>query len=349
VLRPTQNPDVLVEISSVAVVDVTDDVIVDLTHDATPSRELGVPTSIRVWAQQARVGQRSTRRGFQTVGETIAMIATAMTVGALVGGAGGWLLALPMLLIALARIQNVTHEAAHRSVWKSNLANDLTLATIGVITFQPAPVYRSFHFGHHRYTRIEGKDPEGFYDRVGTRSRYIATVLGGGIVFMMQMWIGWIQVLIGRPPTYARKQTAQEEIRLWGTMTVAALIMTISVLTYFDATRFILLWWLTPVVVYQAGPYTIATLFEHLNAESNTNIINTSGTLHTNKFLRWLALNGNYHAAHHTIPSASWWRLREVDGVIQQWRDQNNHPTPAELQHSSIVKLHRQLWHSLKA
>jgi fatty acid desaturase len=344
--RPTVGAPTTIDLTEV-MIDLTDGLTVDLVDEASPSAEVGVPAAIRVWAREARVGERSVVRGLRATGEAVAITFGALSVGLFVGGFAGWVVALPGLLVALARIQNLTHEAAHRSVWPSSVANNLTLLVIGVVTLQPAAVYRAFHFAHHRHTRVVGLDPEAFYDRVGSRARYVATLVAGGVVFTLTMWLAWVQVLVGRAPLYARRRSAQREIRLWGSATVVVLVAVISGLTVLGAGRLVLLWWVLPVALYQAGPYTFFTLFEHLNADSSANIVDTSGTLRAGGFVRWVGLNGNFHAAHHTIPSASWWRLPEVDAAIQLWREENNHPVPSGLEHRGVIALHRNLWRSL--
>jgi fatty acid desaturase len=313
--------------------------------ETSPQPEHRVPADVRAWGTTAGIGTRSTMRGIQATGEPLVVLAAGVAAQQLIGGTVGTMLMAGAILLGLMRVQNLAHESAHRAVFSSRWANDVTLIIVGVIALYPAHTYRHYHFAHHRFTRIESKDPEAFYDRVGNRLRYLATLLFGGIIFTIAMWITWLTVLIGRPQPYAANQHARQEIRRWGTLNVVVLAVVIFLTS--TVAPAVLAVWLISSALYAAGPYTAFTLFEHLNAETGARIVDSSGTIRSNRVVRWALLNGNLHAAHHTIPTASWWRLPQLEQAIQDWRSANGQPTPAVLQHSGYIRLHTKLWRSL--
>ncbi len=54
----------------------------------------------------------------------------------------------------------VVHESGHGTAFKSKQLNKWASRLAGLAHFYPPTFFRDFHFTHHRYTHIPGKDPE---------------------------------------------------------------------------------------------------------------------------------------------------------------------------------------------
>ena len=69
-----------------------------------------------------------------------------------------WLL-LPqgLMLISLFHLQ---HECIHDTPFRTQRINSTVGAICGFILLLPCEWFRYFHRDHHRYTQIQGKDPE---------------------------------------------------------------------------------------------------------------------------------------------------------------------------------------------
>ena len=65
------------------------------------------------------------------------------------------------------------HECVHRTAFADRHINDWVASIIGFLLFLPANYFRLFHFAHHRYTQIEGKDPELAAAKPRTKAEYV--------------------------------------------------------------------------------------------------------------------------------------------------------------------------------
>ncbi len=74
-----------------------------------------------------------------------------------------WAIALPAVVIygfSLASMFAPVHECVHRSAFANRTVNDVVGWCAGVLSGYNSTVYRRYHKWHHRYTKVEGKDPE---------------------------------------------------------------------------------------------------------------------------------------------------------------------------------------------
>jgi len=69
------------------------------------------------------------------------------------------LLLLPQGLIIIS-LFHLEHECIHDTPFRTQSLNKTVGAICGLILLLPCEWFRYFHRDHHRYTQIEGKDPE---------------------------------------------------------------------------------------------------------------------------------------------------------------------------------------------
>jgi fatty acid desaturase len=323
--------------------------VIDLTGDALASdtsRPLtGVPVELRRWAQQNKVTQVSTVRGAVALLPIVVGLALGITVGNLIGGTIGLFTGWAMITITHVRTHNMLHEAVHRHVFRSPHANDVIALLCGALLLHPAASYRGAHLVHHAHTRQDG-DTEAFYDEVPGRAMYLITIFFGGLFFCVQMCWAWIRALLGRPHVWCTTTTARH-IRIWSTLAVGTVAAAVTGAVMSGHGREVLVWWLVPGLAYMSGPYVAQTFFEHRNVAANTSIVDSSGTIETNRAYQWLLLNGNYHLAHHVLPSATWNYLPAIDAELERWKDTNGHHSPVKVRHDGMVRFHRDVWRTL--
>jgi fatty acid desaturase len=331
-------------------IDVDDriDVIIDLTDPATtdsvPLVVHGVPGSLRAWATSTKAGSSSTAKGIEAVGSTVVAWALAIVLGTALPSPVGLVVGWTILLFVLFRMQNLLHEAAHRGVFASTRANDVVNAVVGAVLFAPGAAYRAYHFTHHGYTRVDGKDPEAFYESVKSRPMYLVTMLGGGPLFALGMIAGTLQCAVGARPAWVTSDRAARNVRNQGLASLAISVLAVVGLIQLGLSGPMLRWWLIPVAAFLCGPFTWATFFEHSGAQRNAPILTSSGTVRSNRFFAWVMLNGNFHLAHHLLPTTAWWKLPALDAEIQALPGGD---TTAPIRHSGFFAFHRQLWRSL--
>ena len=326
------------------------DVIIDPTESVeenpSPLVVRGVPKELRAWAMTEKVGASSTAKGLLALGVPVAAWIAAVGLGSAlptpVGLAAGWLI----LLFVLFRLQNVLHEAAHRGVFASTFANDVTNAVVGAAFFAPGAAYRAYHFTHHAYTRVEGKDPEGFYEAVKSRAMLLVTLVVGGPAFSATMIVGTIRCALGRRPAWVTSDRAAGNVRRQGLASLALSIGAVAGLVSAGLSWWMLRWWLVPVGIFLCGPFTWATFFEHSGAERGAPTLASSGTVRSNRFFSWIMLNGNFHLAHHVMPTTSWWNLPALDAELRSLLAVAAIDY-SQIFHPGFFAFHRKLWRSL--
>lgn len=316
-----------------------------VAEDSTLPR-FAVPADIRRWGTENRVAARSARRATLMLVETIALYAAIVAVAELVGTWWSWVFAWVGLVAMMMRLDAVHHEAVHRSLYRNRPANDVLASVTGGLTGFHGPTYRCFHLAHHALTQQEG-DPEDFYAELLTqpyrlgpitvpaRVMYIAGTITGGLVFAVQLVVDALSTFAGRAPSYVRSASLERHVRRWGWFPFALWIGAIGSAVAVGATGELLRWWVVPMVLFLAGPYTFFALPEHYGAERGAPMITSTGTVRTNALYRWITLDGNYHLSHHVFPNASWWWLGAADDLL---RDRT------ELVHSGYLAFHAQVW-----
>ncbi len=326
------------------------DVIIDLT-DPAPSGDAplvvhGVPKSLRSWATAQKIGASSTAKGVEAVGSTVLGWILAIVVGSVLPSPVGLVVGWSVMLFVLFRAQNLLHEAAHRGVFASTLANDITNAIVGAVFFAPGAAYRAYHFTHHGFTRVEGRDPEAFYESVKSRAMFVLTMLAGGPAFALTMIAGTLQCAVGARPSWVTSDRAARNVRRQGLASLALAVVAVVALVQAGLASSMLRWWLIPAGLFLCGPFTWATFFEHSGAERGAPILTSSGTVRSNRFFSWVMLNGNFHLAHHVMPTTSWWNLPALDAEIRS-RHAADPSSLSATRHSGFFAFHRQLWKSL--
>ncbi len=136
-----------------------------LTHTLKESLEKSVlpmqkPHQLLTAQQLMPLNQRSNLAG---------IIRLAVHLFVLCISAYGWaasdalIVALPALIVygaSLAFMFCAVHECVHRTAFASTRLNDAVAWIAGLLSFYNSTFYRRYHKWHHRYTRVEGKDPE---------------------------------------------------------------------------------------------------------------------------------------------------------------------------------------------
>lgn len=311
-----------------------------------------VPAEIRQWGARVRLADRSAVRATSMLAVTAAAYVSFVAFGQSVDRWWGWVIAWIGLVMCMMRIDAAHHEAVHRSLYAHRWPNDLIAGFTGAFEGLHGPTYRCFHLAHHALTRRDNElsDPEAFYDevltrpfaigplRVRARAVYVIGLLIGGVSFALQLIVGAICTLVGRPPAYVGAGSLERHIRRWGWLpfTLWGGASSVAILTGHGSE--LLHWWLVPMLLFLCGPYTFFALPEHYAAPHNDPMVTATGSVRSTPFYRWLTLDGNFHLAHHVFPTASWWRLADADAQLRG---------VTTLRHRGYVCFHRDVWHDL--
>lgn len=231
----------------------------------------------------------------------------------------------------------VVHECAHRHLFRSAAANRWIGAVAGASVLMPFAVYRSYHLSHHRYT-VAIEDPEGPPLQFRSRLEYpLLTV--GGLAFLVRLIGFGLATAGGRPPSWLRSRSQRRAAVTDTLLCLATLGLLIGVgLSDFAALRTVwLVPWLAAIIL--LVPLVLVT--EHYGAEVGTvDAAENTRTIVSNRAVRWVYWNNNFHTAHHQLPTVVYQGLPELERLTGGagrgvWIS------------SGYLAFHRQLWASL--
>jgi fatty acid desaturase len=234
-----------------------------------------------------------------------------ITTGTLVTLARGSLLLVPSLVlhgVVLVFLFAPLHESLHRTAFRSRALNDAVAWLAGLVLLLPPNWFRAFHFAHHRYTQIEGRDPELEVKRVETWPDYLIHLSG------WRYWRGMARLLarnaLGRiaapyvPQSLEPRLVREARVML----AVYAVVVLLSVAFRSDAA---LLYWILPVVLGQ--PFLRGYLLaEHTGLPFVEDFWENTRTTLTGAPVRFLAWNMPFHAEHHAYPGVPFHALPEL-------------------------------------
>ena len=252
---------------------------------------------------------RSTRAGLWHLAGHLGLI---LGVGALIAvGVPGWWVLVPVQGILIVFLFTLEHEATHRTPFASEQLNDWVGRVAGFLLLLPFEWFRYFHLAHHRWTNIEGKDPELAGEKPATRAAWAWHVSG------IPYWMAEVRLLVrlvrGRVeddfvPPAARSRVVWEARG----MAMGYVLVGLSLISS------PLLWWIWVLPVLVGQPFLrLYLLAEHGDCPRVANMFQNTRTTFTNRVVRFLAWNMPYHVEHHVWPQVPFHRLPEVHGMMK--------------------------------
>jgi fatty acid desaturase len=222
-----------------------------------------------------------------------------------------WWLLLPLQGILLAFLFTLEHEATHQTPFAAVGLNETIGHVCGLVLILPFLWFRYFHLAHHRWTNIEGKDPELSTAKPRNVLAWCWHVSG------IPYWIASGRLIAalasgkadGDYLPGAAHQRIIHEARL---MMLVYCAMAASLWW----TSAILWLWLIPVLLGQ--PFLrLYLLAEHADCPHVTNMFQNTRTTFTNRVIRFLAWNMPYHVEHHVAPTVPFHRLPELHRLMR--------------------------------
>jgi len=256
-----------------------------------------------------RLTERSDAPGMlRLVGHAGAIV---LVGGIIAAGVPGWWLLLPAQGVLIVALFMLEHEATHRTPFRSAALNDWAGRVAGFLLLLPFEWFRYFHLAHHRWTNIEGKDPELAGKTPQTVREWVRHVSG------LPYWLSEARLMLALVrgkvadafvPEGARGRVVREA--RWMALGYLA-----AGLTLFWSP--VLLWvWIVPVLLGQ--PFLrLYLLAEHGDCPRVANMFQNTRTTYTNRLVRLLAWNMPYHVEHHVWPAVPFHRLPEVHGLMK--------------------------------
>ncbi len=206
------------------------------------------------------------------------------------------------------------HETIHRTAFHARWLNDAVAWLTGFVIFLPSTWFRYFHFEHHRFTHVEGADPELDTAKPATRLAFLFYLSG-----LESFWWSFLKTLVrhaaGRVtdrfvPDDAARRACVRQARIY--LAGYLVIITGAVWT---ASLEPLVYWIIPLAL-SAWSLRLYLMAEHTLLPFGANMLDNTRTIRTNALVRWLAWQMPYHTEHHVFPSIPFHALRQASQRI---------------------------------
>ena len=258
-------------------------------------------------ADKAALTLRSDRAGLiHLAGHAGAILVTGTLIAA---GAPFWPLLLPVQGILLVFLFTLQHECTHKTPFATEALNEWVGRACGLVLIQPFEWFRYFHLAHHRWTNIDGQDPELAQEKPATHREWLIHV--SGLPFWLAMIGVTFRLALNRErapylPANAVPRMQREAITLFCLYALG--------LAFAGP---LLFWvWILPALLGQ--PFLrLYLLAEHGDCPRVANMLENTRTTFTTALVRFLAWNMPYHAEHHVYPAVPFHRLPAFHTVLR--------------------------------
>ncbi len=228
-------------------------------------------------------------------------------------GTPGWQLLMIPQGILIVFLFTLLHESVHQTPFRTKWLNDVTARVSGFLIFLPPIWFKYFHFAHHRFTQVPGKDPELATEKPRTILSYINHVSG------IPTWIYHFKILLQNAlgdcnSSFLPKKAVASVVKEARLLILSYITVLWSSMFFQSAT---LLWiWIIPIFLGQ--PFLrFYLLAEHALCPTVANMFKNSRTTFTNRFVRFIAWNMPYHTEHHTYPTVPFHKLPDLHKIMQ--------------------------------
>ena len=229
-----------------------------------------------------------------------------------------WFVKIPALVIygfSLAAMFAVVHECCHRTAFANNRLNDIVAWWAGVLSGYNSTFYRRYHKWHHRYTQIQGKDPELEDPKPSNVREYVLEIIG------YNWWVGKIKThykiatgKLDNMPYIA--ENARDEVIRSNRLQLAVYGVAIALSLIFQQPWFITLW-LLPLAVGQPI-LRLILLAEHTGCSNDNNSLSNTRTTLTWFPIKLMMWNMPFHAEHHLYPSIPFHALPQAHQELKE-------------------------------
>jgi len=225
----------------------------------------------------------------------------------------GWQLLVIPQGIVIVFLFTLLHEAVHQTPFRTPWLNGFVARVSGFLLFLPSTWFKFFHFAHHRFTQISGKDPELATEKPKTRLGFFKHISG------IPIWIGHFKTLgqnaMGNCSADFLPKKAEASIIKESRLLILAYVLILCGSLFIGSTA--LFWiWILPILLGQ--PFLrLYLLAEHGLCPTVANKLDNTRTTFTNQIVRFVAWNMPYHTEHHTYPSVPFHKLPELHNLMQ--------------------------------
>jgi len=194
-----------------------------------------------------------------------------------------WMLIQGLLLMSLFHL---LHECVHETVFKKKSLNRAVAFLCGFLIFLPSQWFQHFHFAHHRFTQIPGKDPELESAKPSTRIDWLIHISG------LPVWFSqfnlFVKSVFSAPKDSFIIENDRKAVRIEIIIMLFLYVVLVGLSVFFESAVLVKLWWL-PVLLGQ--PFLrLYLLAEHTGCENESNMFSNTRTVLTNRWFKWFTL-----------------------------------------------------------
>ncbi len=233
------------------------------------------------------------------------------TGAAIALGVPGWWLLLPVQGVLIVFLFTLEHEATHQTPFAQGWLNEAVGYACGFLLLLPFLWFRYFHLAHHRWTNIEGRDPELDGPKPETRRAWAWHVSG------IPYWLAQARLLPGLARGRVRAPYLPESALPRMAREARAMLAGYGLVALSLVWTDLILWvWLIPVLLGQ--PFLrLYLLAEHGDCPHVADMFLNTRTTLTNRIVRFLAWNMPFHAEHHVAPTVPFHRLPALHRLMR--------------------------------
>jgi fatty acid desaturase len=275
---------------------------------------VAVPADVRAFVDDHGLTTRSSLRAGGHTAAVAVLYAAITAVGFLLDSGLVWAFVVVAQGYVLLGSYSAMHEAAHGNLFRTRRANRIACWFWSSSLLTNGSVWRSFHLEHHART-AGPDDPENRY-KVDVTSpwQYLLMPLGGLQFFLVQLWES-LGTLVGRFPIYVRQGANRRAMRLDALLHVA-LLVGIVVAAVIQPSLLLRLW---------GGAFLLVTcvllpgtaINEHYRCAPSGDAFATTRTIVSNRLVRFLVWNSNYHVEHHLVANVPYHHAPELHAYLE--------------------------------
>lgn len=275
---------------------------------------MAIPADVRAYVNDNRLTERSTLRAGGHTAAVVALYAAITAVGFALDRPWTWALVVLAQGFVLLGSYSAMHEAAHANLFRSRAANRVACWFWASTLLTNGSVWRSFHLEHHARTATPD-DPEHRY-KVDVTSpwQYLLMPLGGLQFFGVQLGES-LGTLAGRFPAYVRQGANRGAMRADAALHVLVLAGVGAVAV------------LEPSILLRAwgGAFLLVTcvllpgtaINEHYRCAPSGDAFATTRTIVSNRLVRFLVWNSNFHVEHHLVANVPYHRAPALHAYLE--------------------------------
>ena len=237
--------------------------------------------------------------------------------------------------LLIVSLFHLLHECIHDTPFRNQRLNSIVGAICGLILLLPSEWFRYFHRDHHRYTQIEGKDPELETNKPETRTQWLLHISGIPVfISLLKVNVRCVTNKVNDSflPSDAQ-QTVVKQARIMAGIYITLLLCSVILQNYT-----LLAIWTVPLITGQ--PFLrLYLLAEHTLCKNTDNMLMNTRTVLSNPIVRWFTWNMPYHTEHHVYPAVPFHQLPALHKKMAGYLKNTDH---------SYGEFNRRLYNSLR-